>query len=232
MFRETVHGVAMNHNLKASFLPKIFAEQAGNGSHLHLSLWQNGQNITGDSNSKISSITESFLAGILNHLPALMALTTPCTNSYRRIQPHYWSGAFSAWGYDNREGAIRVPNNPTSPTPTHLELKTSDASANPYIALSSVIYAGLDGIRRNLPLSPAVDIDPALLSPEKLSQYGIKRLPTNLGEAIASLKSDGILLDNLGEEFSRVYIAVREAEWNAMKDMNLEAEVNLLLERY
>ena len=232
MFRETVHGIAMNHNLTASFMPKIFAEQAGNGCHLHLSLWQDDQNITGDSKSQISPLTQNFMAGILNHLPALMALTTPCTNSYRRIQPHYWSGAFSAWGYDNREGAIRVPHNPTSPTPTHWELKTCDASANPYIALGAVIYAGLDGIRRNLPLSPGVDIDPGLLSSEKLTEYGIKRLPANLGEAITNLKSDRILLDNLGEEFSRVYIAVREAEWKAMKDMDLDAEVNLLWQRY
>ncbi len=111
-------------------------------------------------------------------------------------------------------------------------MKTNDASANPYIALGTVIYAGLDGIRRNLPLSSALDVDPGLLSVEKLTEYGIKRLPTNLGEAIGHLKSDRILLDNLGEEFSRVYIAVREAEWKAMKDMDLEAEVNLLLERY
>ncbi len=96
MFRETVHGVAMNHNLKASFMPKIFAEQAGNGCHLHLSLWRDGQNITGDGNNQVSTITQHFMAGILNHLQGLMALTTPCTNSYRRIQPHYWSGAFSA----------------------------------------------------------------------------------------------------------------------------------------
>ncbi len=150
VFRETVRAVAIEHGLKASFLPKIFADKAGNGCHLHVSLWQEGKNITGDGSGKLSSTALAFIAGILHHLPALMALTTPSTNSYRRIRPHFWSGAFAAWGYDNREGAVRVPSNPVPPSPTHFELKTSDASANPYLALGAVIFAGLDGIGRNL----------------------------------------------------------------------------------
>ncbi|HAC62567.1 MAG TPA: glutamine synthetase, partial [Cyanothece sp. UBA12306] len=165
VFRETVHGVAIQHGLKASFLPKILADKAGNGCHLHLSLWQNGQNITGNGSGQLSSTAKNFIGGIIHHLPALMALTTPCTNSYRRIRPHFWSGAFSTWGYDNREGAVRVPSNPLPPSPTHFELKTVDASANPYLALGAVIFAGLDGVNRNLNPGEAVDIDPGLFTP-------------------------------------------------------------------
>ena len=232
IFRETVRGVAIKYGLTASFLPKIFANQAGNGCHLHLSLWQNGQNITGNGSGQLSSTTQQFIAGILYHLKALMALTTPCTNSYRRIRPHFWSGAFSAWGYDNREGAVRVPSNPLPPSPTHFELKTIDASANPYLALGAVIFAGLDGVRRNLSPAEPVDIDPGLLEQSELQQRGIKRLPQNLGEAIKYLSEDSLLLDALGSELSRAYLAVRQAEWEAMKDMELEQEVALLLERY
>ncbi|MGK7900065.1 MAG: glutamine synthetase family protein [Hormoscilla sp.] len=231
-FRETVRGVAIEHGLKASFLPKIFADKAGSGCHLHLSLWQEGKNITGDGSGKLSSTALAFIGGILHHLPALMALTTPSTNSYWRIRPHFWSGAFTAWGYDNREGAVRVPSNPVPPSPTHFELKTSDASANPYLALGAVIFAGLDGIARNLNPGDPVDIDPGLFSEAELSDRGIARLPQNLGEAIAHLRGDRLLLDALGAELNRAYLAVRKAEWEAMKDMELEAEVNLLLERY
>lgn len=231
-FRETVRGVAIQHGLKASFLPKIFADKAGSGCHLHLSLWQNGKNIVSDGSGKLSATAQAFIAGILHHLPALMALTTPSTNSYRRILPHFWSGAFSAWGYDNREGAVRVPSNPVPPSPTHFELKTSDASANPYLALGAAIFAGLDGIRQNLNPGEPVDIDPGQFSAAELEKRGIQRLPQNLGEAIEHLTGDRLLLDALGAELSQAYLAVRKAEWQAMKDMELEEEVNLLLERY
>lgn len=123
------------------------------------------------------------------------------------------------------------------PCPTHFELKTSDASANPYLALGAVIFAGLDGIGRNLSPGDPVDIDPGLFSEAELTERGnaarkIERLPQNLGEAIEHLSGDRLLLDALGVELNRAYLAVRKAEWEAMKDMELEAEVNLLLERY
>lgn len=232
IFRETVRGIAIKHGLKASFLPKIFADKAGNGCHIHLSLWQNGNNVTGDNQGQVSGLTKQFIGGILDHLPGIMALTTPSTNSYRRIRPHFWSGAFTAWGYDNREGAVRVPSNPVPPSPTHFEFKTSDASANPYLALGTVIFAGLDGINRNLNPGKPVDIDPGLFSEAELQQRGIQRLPQNLGEAIKNLSEDKLLLDALGSELSRAYLAVRTAEWEAMKEMELDEEVNLLLERY
>ena len=232
IFRETVRGVAIAKGIKASFLPKIFAEQAGNGCHLHLSLWQDENNVTGDGTGKISSITKNFIAGILHHLPSLMALTTPSCNSYRRIRPHCWSGAFTAWGYDNREAAIRVPTNPLQPSPTHFELKTIDASANPYLALGAVIYAGLDGIKNNYDPGCSVQIDPGNFSEAELLSRNISRLPTNLSEAIEFLSRDRFLLEALGSQLSRAYLAIRRAEWNAMQNMELQEEVNLLLERY
>ncbi|WP_236147084.1 glutamine synthetase family protein [Scytonema millei] len=233
-FRETVRAVALRHKLKASFLPKIFAEQAGSGCHLHLSLWQDGKNLISETGNVpgISKIARAFIAGILEHLPALMALTTPSINSYRRIRPHSWSGAFRAWGYDNREAAIRVPSNPASPSPTQIEIKTVDASANPYIALGAVITAGLDGVRRQLEPKEAIAVDPGSLPQSEREAKGIDALPTNLGEAIAHLQTDKVLLNALGKELAQAYIAVRLAEWEAMKDWTLKEEVKLLLERY
>ncbi|NER95835.1 MAG: glutamine synthetase [Symploca sp. SIO1B1] len=233
-FRETVRAIALQHNLIASFVPKIFADKAGNGCHLHLSLWQDGQNLLPnlEQDGGLSEVARRFIAGILHHLPALMAITTPSTNSYRRIVPHCWSGAFRCWGMDNREAAVRVPSNPESPSPTHLELKTVDPSSNPYLALGAVIAAGVDGIRHCLELQEPVAVDPGTLTESERSERGIDRLPTNLGEAIEQLRNNQVLLDALGAELAQAYLAVRQAEWEGMKDLDLDAEVKLLLERY
>lgn len=233
-FRETVRGVALRHHLRASFLPKIFADKAGSGCHLHLSLWQEGRNIIPDSHAKdgLSHTARAFMAGILQHLPALMALTTPSTNSYRRLKPHFWSGAFRCWGFDNREAAIRVPSNPTSPSPTHVELKTNDASANPYLALGAVIAAGLDGIRNGLDLGEPVSIDPGHFSDVERQQQKIDRLPETLGDAIDHLSCDQVLLTELGHPLAQAFLAVRKAEWDHLKEFTLDEETKLLLERY
>ena len=234
VFRETVKAIARQHHLVASFVPKIFADQAGSGCHLHLSLWQNGKNILPhpSANGQLSPLACQFIAGLLYHLPALMALTIPSTNSYRRIQPHCWSGAFRCWGFDNREAAIRVPTNPKAPSPTHFEYKTADASANPYLALGAVIAAGLDGIRRSLPLKEQVAVDPGNLAESERNKKGIDLLPTNLGESIEQFQKNEVLLNALGSDLAQAYLAVRKAEWEAMKDWELEEEVKLLLERY
>jgi glutamine synthetase len=233
-FRETIHAVVLRHHLRASFLPKLFPDQAGSGCHLHLSLWQHGQNILPSYETPwtLSAPARSFIAGILHHLPALMALTTPSSNSYRRLQPHYWSGAYRCWGTDNREAALRVPSNPTLPSPTHLELRTIDASANPHLALGSTIAAGLDGIRQGLELREPVAIDPGHLSEEDRQHLGIDRLPQNLGEAIAHLSYNETLQTALGAELFQAYLAVRKAEWEALKDLSLEEEVKLLMDKY
>lgn len=233
-FRETVRAIALQHNLKASFLPKIFADKAGSGCHLHLSLWHDGQNLLPnlEATGELSKIARRFIAGILHHLPALMAITTPSTNSYRRILPHSWSGAFRCWGMDNREAAVRVPSNPEEFSPTHFEVKTVDATANPYLALGAVIAAGLDGIRHCLELAEPVAVDPGTLTESERTNREIDRLPTNLGEAIEHLNADKVLLNALGTELAQAYLAVRKAEWEAMKNWELEEEVKLLLERY
>ncbi|MEB3355654.1 MAG: glutamine synthetase family protein [Synechococcales bacterium] len=233
-FRETVRGVALRHGLRASFLPKIFPNAAGSGCHLHLSLWRDTRSLMADPSrpGQLSATAQAFMAGVLHHLPALMALTTPSVNSYRRIQPHCWSGAFRCWGMDNREAAIRVPTQPSSPSPTHLEFKTVDASANPYLALGAVIAAGLDGLRQRRPLPPPVTVDPGRLPAEERKARGIVRLPENLGDAIAHLAKDEVLLEALGPDLARAYLAVKQSEWEEMRGLDLDKEVRVLIERY
>ncbi|MCX6024402.1 MAG: glutamine synthetase, partial [Chloroflexi bacterium] len=177
--------------------------------------------------------TASFVAGVLHHLPALMTFTTPTPNSFKRIRPHFWSGAFTCWGVGNREAAVRVPVPPAPGAPfSHLELKTVDPSCNPYLALGAVMAAGLDGIARGMTLGEPVQMDPADLPETEREARGIRPLPSRLDQAIAALEQDSVLLDALGPDLARSFMAVRRAEWEALKDMPHEDEVRLLLERY
>ncbi|HEY9762913.1 MAG TPA: glutamine synthetase family protein [Trichocoleus sp.] len=232
IYRETVKAVARQHSLVASFVPKIFEQAAGSGNHLHLSLWREGENITGNGKGDLSETARAFAAGLLEHLPALMALTTPSTNSYRRLQPHCWSGAFRTWGFDNREAAIRIPGNPSLPSPTHLELKTVDGAANPYLALGGAIAAGLDGIQQQLSLPDPIGIDPGTLSAAERIARHIDRLPVDLKTAIEHLQKNSPLTEALGQPLAQACLAVRQAEWDTMHTLSLEAEAKLLLERY
>ncbi|PSR17541.1 glutamine synthetase [filamentous cyanobacterium CCP3] len=232
VYRETVKAVAQQHGLVASFVPKLFEGQAGSGCHLHLSLWQGDRNLISDGSGGLSDTAKAFAAGLLCHLPALMAITAPSPNSYRRLRPHCWSGAYCAWGMDNREAALRVPSNFAQPSPTHLELKTVDGAANPYLALGSAIAAGLDGITQNYPLPEPVQQDPGVLSEAERRDRGIALLPQSLSAALEALEQDTVLLEALGKPLAQTHLAIRRAERVAMEGMTLEAEVELLRDRY
>jgi len=234
IYRETVRGVATQHGLIASFLPKILEDKAGSGCHLNFSLWRHDQNISGDPQQAtgISSEAGAFISGVLDHLPALAAVSIPSKTSYRRIRPHFWAGAFRAWGHQNREAALRVCKNKAGTEASRFEFKTSDATANPYLALGAFIAAGLDGLHRNLTLPAEVVVDPGLIPEDQRQAKGIDLLPQNLGQAIDALSRDKILLEAMGEELAGSYMAVRRNEWDYLKELNLEEEVALLAERY
>ena len=232
IFRETVRGVALEHGYIASFLPKVFEQSAGSGCHINLSLWRGETNVTGDAEQStgLSALSQHFVAGVLHHLPALCALSIPSHNSYRRIRPHAWAGAHCTWGYANREAAVRVSRGEAGAS--RFELKTADASANPYLALGALIAAGLDGIEKTLSLPAEIAADPGHLSEEQRAAQQIRPLPTSLGEAISALEQDAVLLGALGTERATTYLAVRRAEWETLQEISLLDEVRLLAERY
>ena len=131
----------------------------------------------------LSALARSAIAGVLAHLPGLLGLTAPSVNSFRRLQPHYWSSAYTAWGIENREAAVRVPSRywDDEEGSTNLELKASDASANPYISLGGVMAAALDGIERGLDPGEPVDQDPGNLADAERDRRGIRRFPETAG---------------------------------------------------
>jgi glutamine synthetase len=221
LVRETIRGVAARHGLVASLAPKPWPDNAGNGCHVHFSLWDadgsRNRFHDGSADDRLSGEARSFVAGVLEHLPALCGLTAPSFNSYRRIVPQYWAGAFVCWGHDNREAPVRVPSvfRGMEEASTNAELKAADASANPYLAVGGLIAAGLDGIERGLEPPEPVEVDPATIDQAEREARGIVRLPSTQAEALDALEADDVLTSALGPVLSGSYLAVRRSEWEA-----------------
>lgn len=226
LVRETIRGVATRCGLVASLAPKPWPDQAGNGAHVHFSMWDRatGANAFFDEAGRfgVSALAEHCVAGILHHLPGLLALTAPSANSYQRLLPEHWSSAYACWGHDNREAAVRVPSTfwGAEQASTNLEYKPADASSNPYLAFGGLIAAALDGIERDLVPPPPVAVDPATLSDGERADLGAARYPTTLGEALDCLEQDTVLTDALGPRLARSYVAVRRSEADAFAELD------------
>ncbi len=219
LVRETIRGDAAQHGVVASLAPKPWPDGAGNGGHVHFSLWEGDGNRFHDPSreDRLSDEARSFIAGVLAHLPALCALTAPSFNASHRIVPRYWAGAFTCWGHDNREAPVRVPSvfSGFEEGSTNVELKAADASSNPYLAVGGLIAAGLDGVERKLDPPAPVEVDPATIADDERARHGIVRLPATQEEALNALEADEVLTGALGPGLTESYIAVRRSEWEA-----------------
>jgi glutamine synthetase len=215
--RETIRAVASAHGLVASLAPKPWPQNAGNGCHIHFSLWDGDRNRFHDpaGEGHLSAEARAFIAGVLEHLPGLCGLAAPSFNSYHRIIPHYWAGAFTCWGLDNREAPVRVPSlyAGREEASTNAELKSADASCNPYLAVGGLIAAGLDGIERGLEPPAPVQVDPATLPEAERAAKGILPLPATQREALDALAADEVLTGAMGDVLTGAYLAVRGSEW-------------------
>jgi glutamine synthetase len=230
LVRETIRGVAAQLGYVASLAPKPWPEAAGNGAHIHFSLWSEdgSRNVFHDGSrpDRLSDTARRFIAGVLAHLPGLCGLTAPSFNSYHRIVPQYWAGAFTAWGHDNREAPLRVPSvfAGMEEASTNAELKSVDATCNPYLALGGLIAAGLDGLERKVEPPEPVEVDPATLQDSERAERGIHRLPETQEEALAALEADDVLTDALGPVLTESYLAVRRSEWDAYSHEDADFE--------
>ncbi len=223
LYRETVRAVAFRRGLWASLAPKPIPGQAGNGTHLHGSLTDlspdgspGTRNLFQDAGDRygLSELGYHFIGGLLAHLPALTALTCASVNSYRRLVPQSWSSAYTIYGMDNREAAVRIcsPLRGDAASSVNLELKPSDSTANPYLALGAFSYAGLDGIRCKLDPGEAVNVDPAALTQAERDARGARRLPDSLGAALDALAADELLMDVLGPLRRSAFLEVKRSE--------------------
>ncbi len=230
-FRDTVRGVAYRHGLLASFAAKPFPDEIGSGAHVHFSLWDpdGRRSLLYDPAlpGGLSPLGRHFIAGVAEHLPALTALTVPSYNSFRRLTPSAWASATTAWGFDNKEVALRIasPFYRREEQSYNIEFKASDGSANPYLSLGALIACGLDGIEQQLEPGEPCEHDPALMAAQDLARGKVRPLPSSMLEALESLSQDEVLLDALGPLLSRCYLAVRRSEQAAFAAHDLDFEI-------
>lgn len=234
LFRVTAHRVAALHGLRVSFSPRPHpAIEVGNGCHLHVSLWRGGENLfsggTGMGPDGLAAV-----AGVLEHLRGIQAVLTPSVPSYERITPHHWAGAYTCWGLENREAAIRAVEGTATSRPggANIELKPVDASANPYLAVAVVLEAALDGIEQGLTPPGPVSVDPDSMSVSERTEMSIERLPVDLAEAVTAMDADGLVRRVFGEAQYGAFRAVRLYEHETFIQMERDQRIQAHRWRY
>jgi len=216
IFKDAIKGVAINNGLVASFMPKPFADKSGSGAHLHISLSdEKGKNLLYDAegNFQLSPIGYNFIGGVLAHLRGLIGITAAIVTSYKRLSPGNWACAFSCFGPQNREAAIRICGCSQN---LNLEYKPMDPCCNPYLAVGAVLAAGLDGIANQIdPGETGVEVPPSEIEPQEREKRGILRYPRNLEHALDELSKDTFLAEVMGDVIFEEYIKVKRSEWEA-----------------
>jgi len=213
-FKIVVKTIARKHGLHATFMPKPLYGMNGSGLHCHLSLFKDGQNAFYDPEDKLglSETARQFMAGILHHARGFTAITNPTVNSYKRLVPGYEAPCYVAWSAANRSPMVRIPA--SRGMSTRIEVRNPDPSANPYLALTVLLRAGLDGILKKMPLPAPVDRNIYVLTEEERLRAGIPNLPVSLAEALQELKRDEAICDALGEHALTHFLELKEIEWD------------------
>lgn len=223
---------------RVTFMPKPIFGEAGNGFHVHMQLFKDGKSLFAgpdDNYAGLSKVALHFLGGILVHTPALMALTAPSTNSYRRLVRGYEAPVAICFARANRSAVVRVPAYATKPQKRRYEFRSSDCTCNPYLLISSLLMAGLDGVMRELdpfkegfkPLEKNI----YALTPEE--EKKITFLPSSLEEALDELKKDNDFLLEGGvytKEFIQDWINKKEKEINFIKELPHPGEFELYMD--
>lgn len=221
LFRLMAKEVARAHGYEATFMPKPWSERTGGGAHFNMSLASvdSGDNLFAPGEDDrygcgISDLGYRFLAGLLEHAPAVAAVTAPTVNSYKRLirrgamSGSTWAPVFISYGRNNRTHMLRVPS--TSP---RIESRAVDASVNAYLAAAIVLAAGLDGIERELDPGPPIDLDMYVQPDERIAELGVSLLPRTLSEAVDAFEASALARDVFGEELHAAYVDFKRAEW-------------------
>lgn len=206
-FKTLVKEIAEHHGLLATFMGRPFNDDGGSGFHLHVSLNnQQGVNLFADPAAPdgVSEVARHFIAGVLEHAPALVAFLAPTINAYKRLLPDSLVPTAANWAFDNRTSFVRVPAE--RGRATRLEIRAADASANPYLAIAALLLAGLDGIERALepPAPVAGDVSVGTLAGQPL--------PRSLEASLAALRADAVLGEALGAPLLNAFCAMKEVE--------------------
>jgi glutamine synthetase len=214
-FRFVVKKVALEHGLHATFMPKPLFGVNGSGMHVHQSLLSGDESAFWDPDAEweLSKTALGYIGGVLDHATAVVALTNPLVNSYKRLVPGFEAPTNLAWSEKNRSPLIRVPAK--RGMSTRCEVRMPDPSCNPYLALAVMLAAGLDGIERQLDPGPPVNKNIFAMSQREKRRLKIKELPDNLSDALDNLERDKVICRALGDHIARHYLDAKRQEWAA-----------------
>ncbi|EGK86514.1 type I glutamate--ammonia ligase [Microcoleus vaginatus PCC 9802] len=219
-YKYVIKNVGKKYGKTITFMPKPLFNDNGSGMHVHQSIWKDGQPLfAGDQYAGFSQMGLHYIGGILKHAPALLALTNPTTNSYKRLVPGFEAPVNLAYSQGNRSASVRIPLSGTNPKAKRLEFRCPDATSNPYLAFAAMLCAGIDGIKNQIDPGEPLDVDIYDLSPEELSK--IPSTPGSLEGALEALEKDHSFLTESGvftEDFIQTWISYKlDNEVNPMR---------------
>jgi glutamine synthetase len=227
MMREMARATAQRLNTPITFTPIRYPNAVGNGVHIHMSFLDNdGNPATYDPAGPggLSKVSRHFVAGILKHLPTIIAFASPSAVSYDRLAPHRWSAAYNNLGYRDREASVRIC--PVADLPDldvarqfNFEFRAGDSTASPYIQLASAVLAGLDGIRNEMEPPAPTEEDLSILDEADIAGRGFERLPTSLEQALENLENNKDVCSWFPDPFIEVYLKHKRGEMEYLKDM-------------
>ena len=219
-YKYVIKNVGKKYGKSITFMPKPLFNDNGSGMHVHQSTWKDGQPLfAGDKYAGFSQMGLHYIGGILKHAPALLAITNPTTNSYKRLVPGFEAPVNLAYSQGNRSASVRIPLSGTNPKAKRLEFRCPDATSNPYLAFAAMLCAGIDGIKNQIDPGEPLDVDIYDLSPEELSK--IPSTPGSLEGALEALEKDHSFLTETGvftEDFIETWISYKlDNEVNPMR---------------
>ena len=219
-YKYVIKNVGKKYGKTITFMPKPLFNDNGSGMHVHQSIWKDGQPLfAGDRYAGFSQMGLHYIGGILKHAPALLAITNPTTNSYKRLVPGFEAPVNLAYSQGNRSASVRIPLSGTNPKAKRLEFRCPDATSNPYLAFAAMLCAGIDGIKNQIDPGEPLDVDIYDLSPEELSK--IPSTPGSLEGALEALEKDHSFLTESGvftEDFIQTWISYKlDNEVNPMR---------------
>lgn len=232
-FKLVVKNIARRHNLHATFMPKPIEGINGSGMHINCSLVDlNDNNAFYDENTpnKLSSVALKWISGIIAHAKGFSLIANPIVNSYKRLVFGYEAPCYISWSDSNRSTMIRIPSARCEKTRT--EIRSVDASANPYLAISAILAAGLDGIKGNCPDVRPIYDNLYTYTKEKQQKNKIELLPSNLEEAIIEFEKDDIIKEAIGNHISKKMVEAKMLEWDSYKKCITKWEIDKYINRY
>ena len=219
-YKYVVKNVAKKYGKTATFMPKPLFNDNGTGMHTHMSVWKDGQPLFfGDKYADLSQTALYFIGGILKHAGAILAFSNPSANSYKRLVPGFEAPVNLAYSQGNRSASVRIPLSGSNPKAKRFEFRCPDPTANPYLAFSAMLLAGIDGVKNQIDPGEPLDVDIYELSPEELSK--IPSTPGSLEGALDALQQDSTFLTDSGvfsEDFIQNWIEYKiDAEVNPLR---------------